>query len=235
MNRSFRLLLILVALAGGAALWLAIHLDNLVEDAIAGDGSAMTKGAISVGTVRIASASGKSTIGMLTIGNPPGFRTTHAFKAGVIEIDMDLASLATDVVVIRVITINGPDVIYEHGETTTNFDAIQNNIAAYLGRAPASKAGSETKLIVEELTIYNATAWANAPFMGGKFISIPLPDITLRNIGKGRGGISPNELGQEIAIAMNAKLSGAANFERLRKSTDEALVLAGAAIKVKLR
>ena len=40
---------------------------------------------ISVDTVKIASANGKGTIGMLTIGNPPGFRTAHAFRAAAVK------------------------------------------------------------------------------------------------------------------------------------------------------
>jgi len=236
MNRPCRLFLILVALAGAAAIWLAANLDYLVEDAITGHGSAMTKGTISVDTVKIASANGKGTIGMLTIGNPPGFRTAHAFRAAAVEVDIDIASLAADVVVIRVITINRPDVIYEHGETMTNFDAIQKNIAAHLDAERRANSGSGRKLIVEELTIYNATAWASAPFMDGKAISIPLQDFTLRNLGLVSGGISPDELGREIAAAMNVKLRGVANFDRLKKSAEEALAnTGGTAVTVQFR
>ncbi len=235
MNRPFRLILIFAAVVGAAAIWLATILNFHVEDAIAENGSAMTKATVSIDKVKIASTSGKGTVGMLTIGNPPGFRTAHAIKAGAIDVDIDLASLASDVVVIRVITINGPDVIYEHGATTTNFDALQNNITAHLDTMRRKNDDRGWKLIVEELTICNATAWANAPFMGSKTISIPLPDFTLRNIGKGRGGVSSQELGQEIVTAVNAKLSGAANLDRLKKSADEVRDYADAAIKVKVR
>lgn len=220
MNRPCRLFLILLALVGAAAVWLATNLDFRVENAIAENGSAMTKATVSVDTVQIASASGKGTIGMLVVGNPPGFRTPHAFKARSIDVDIDLASLASDVVVIRVITINGPDVIYEHGKATTNFDAIQNNIAARLNIMRHKGDQGETKLIVEELTIYNATAWASAPFMGGKTISIPLHDITLRNVGKDRGGITQEELGVVVTGALKARLASAASIDRLAKAAE---------------
>jgi len=219
MNRPFRLFLILLALVGAAAIWLATNLDFRVENAITENGSAMTKATVSVDTVQIASASGKGTIGMLVVSNPPGFRTPHAFKASSIDVDIDLASLASDVVVIRVITINGPDVIYEHGEATTNFDAIQNNIAARLNIMRRKGDQGEKKLIVEELTICNATAWASAPFMGSKTISIPLPDITLKNIGTDRDGISPEELGLVVTGALKARLTNAASIDRLAKAT----------------
>jgi hypothetical protein len=87
------------------------------------------------------------------------------------------------------------------------------------------------KLIVEELTIRGAKAEASAAFMNGKTVTVPLPDITMRNLGKTRGGITPGELGQEVAKALIAKLGSAVNFEGLLKSTEGAAGKAGAAVK----
>lgn len=220
MNRPLRLFLILLALIGAAAVWLSTSLDYLTEYAISENGSAMTKATVSVDTVKVASTSGKGTIGMLVVGNPAGFRTPHAFKAGAIDVDVDLASLTGDAVVIRVITINGPDVIYEHGETMTNFDAIQNNIAVRLDTMRRNRSTGGIKLIIEELTICNATAWASAPFMAGKTISIPLQDFTLKNVGKDRGGITQEELGVVVTGALKARLASAASIDKLAKAAE---------------
>jgi hypothetical protein len=67
--------------------------------------------------------------------------------------------------------------------------------------------------------------------MNGKTVNVPLPDITLKNQGKAKGGISPGELGQEITGALKAKLTAAVSFDRLMKSTGEALEKAGSAVK----
>jgi hypothetical protein len=135
------------------------------------------------------------------------------------------------VILVRHIMIDAPDVIYEKGETMTNFDAIQKNIADYIGPAEKKKDAPGKKLIVEELTITNARAQASAAFMGGKTVSVPLPDISLKNIGKAKGGVTPGELGQEVAGALKAKLGSAVSFDKLMKSTSEALNKAGAAVK----
>ena len=82
--------------------------------------------------------------------------------------------------------------------------------------------GESRRLIVEELTIFNAKAQASARFMGDKTLSIPLPDITLKNIGKDRGGVSPAELARTVTSALNARLAGAANVGRLARATDDA-------------
>ena len=222
-------LVILATIIGAAMFWLSGNMDSLMKTAVGDYGSAMTQAKVSVDAVKISPADGKGTISNLLIGNPAGFKTAYAIKVGQIDVDIDVASVARDVIVIRRIAINAPDVIYEKADAMTNFDAIQKNIASYLGPADSKKEGK--KLIVEELTIRDAKAQASAAFMNGKTVNVSLPDITLKNLGKAKGGISPGELGQEIAGALKAKLTSAVSFDRLMKSTGEALEKAGSAVK----
>lgn len=229
MKKIAVILLALGAVVAGGLYWLSGNIDGLIKDAIATYGSAMTQASVRVEAVRIVPADGKGTISNLVIGNPAGFKTPHAVKVGRIDVDIDIASVTRDVVLIRRIAIDSPDVIYEKGDAMTNFDAIQTNIADYLGPANSKQKGK--KLIVEELTIRNPRAQASAAFMNGKTVAVPLPDITLRNLGKAKGGITPGELGQEVAGALKAKLTGAVSFDRLMKSTGAALDKAGAAVK----
>ena len=229
MKKLIPIVLILAAVVGGALFWLSGNIDGLVKDAIENYGSAMAKAKVRVGAVKIEPTDGRGSISNLSIANPAGFKTTHALKAAKIEVEIDLASLAKDVIVIRRIAVVAPDVIYEKGETMTNFDAIQKNIAAYLGPSEGSKGGP--KLIVEELTIRNAKAEASAAFMGGKTVDVKLPDITMKQVGRAKGGITPGELGQEVAGALQAKLTGAVSFDRLMKSTKDAVGKVGESIK----
>jgi uncharacterized protein involved in outer membrane biogenesis len=226
--------LIVVALAllvAGGLFWLRGNLDGLVKDAIATQGSAMTQARVSVGAVEIRSSDGVGIIRDLSIGNPAGFKTPHALKVSEIEVGIDIGSLAREVIVIRKIAIKAPDVIYEKGDSMTNFEALQKNIATYLGPTDKRSEGVGKKLIVEELTVRDAKAQASAAFMQGKTVSVPLPDIALRNVGKAKGGIPPGELGQEIAQALKQKLSSAVSFDALAKSAGQALDKAGSAIK----
>jgi len=229
MKKIVAVLLVLAAVIGGGLFWLTANIDGLVKNGIENYGSAMTQAKVGVGAVKIAPADGKGTISNLFVGNPAGFKTGHALKVGRIDIDIDLGSVAKDVVVIRRIAVLAPDVIYEKGDAITNFDTIQKNIAAYLGPTDDKKGGK--KLIVELLTIRDAKAEASAAFMNGKTVSVPLPDITLKDIGRAKGGITPGELGQEVAGALKSKLTGAVSFDRLMKSAGDAVGKAGSAIK----
>jgi len=227
---------LVIAIATGAVFWLNRNIDGLVQTAVEKYGSEMTKAKVSVGSVEIKPADGRGVIRGLTIGNPAGFKTSHALKVAEIEVALDIASLTGEVITIRKIGVSSPDIIYEKGEAMTNFDAIQKNIADYLG--PADKAKDKSakdksgkKLIVEELTISNPKAEASAAFMNGKTIEVKLPTISLRNLGKAKGGVTPGELGQEIAGALKARLSAAVSFDGLMKSMGGALDKAGSAVK----
>lgn len=224
--------LVLVAAIAGGVFWLTGNMDGLIKNAIAEYGSAMTQAKVSVDAVNIAPVDGKGSISNLQIGNPSGFKTSHAMKVGQIDVDIDVATITKDVIVIRRIAIKAPDLIYEKGESMTNFDAIQKNIASYLGPADTTKKDSKgKKLIVEELTIRDAKAQASAAFMNGKTMTVPLPDIVLKDIGKAKGGVTPAELGQEVVGALKAKLGSAISFDRLMKSAGETLDKAGSAVK----
>lgn len=231
MKRPLRLFLMLAVVVAAAVVWLTHNLDITVENAIVQHGSAMTKARVSVDAVKIEPANGKGSLDKFEIGNPEGFRTAYALKAEKIDIHVDIASVTKDVILIHLVAINGPDIIYEKGQSMTNFDGIAKNISAYVGSTRSRGDGGEKKLIVEELTIYNARAQASAPFLDGKTISIPLPDIILRNLGTAKGGITPGELGQEVAEALKAKLRGVANFDRIRQSTGETLDRADKTLK----
>lgn len=229
MKKLAAILLMVLALAAAALFWLRGNLDGLVKDAIEKQGSAMTGVSVSLQSVELRTTDGQGLLRGLSIGNPKGFKTPHALKVGQIEMAIDIASVTKDVVVIKKIAIEAPDVIYEKGDGMTNFDAIQKHIADTLGASEKTEGGK--KLIVEEFTIRNAKAQASAPFLDGKTVSVSLPDITLRDIGKAKGGVPPGEVGQEIAKALKARLTAAVSFDNLAKSTGQALDKAGSAIK----
>jgi len=221
--------ILLIAVVAGALFWLRGNLDGLVRDAIETHGGAMTQARVGVREVAIRPADGVGVIGGLVLGNPAGFKTAHAIKVERIEVEIDIASVARDVVTIRRIAIVAPDIIYEKGDGPTNFDVLQKNIAAHLGPGKDDSGGK--KLIVEEFTLRGAKARASATFLQGEALAVRLPDIVLRDLGKAKGGMTPGELGGEIVKAVRTRLAANVNFDSLAKSAGSAVEKAGGAIK----
>jgi hypothetical protein len=223
MRKLAPILLILAALIGGTVFLRPGNINPLLDTSIAHRASLMAKARVSVDAVTIANSTGRGTINHLVIGNPAGFKRTYAIKADRIDLEIDLASITEDVIVIRFLVIDGPDVFYQQGDSMTNFDAILTNIASYIGSVEKRMGAQGKRLIVEELTICNGRAQANAAYMDNKNVSVALPDISMKNIGSARGGLTPAELGQEMIRALNSKLNAATSFDRLKLSSGTAI------------
>jgi len=221
--------LVLLAIIAGIIFWLRSNLDGLVRNAMVMYGSEMTQAGVSVGNVKINAVDGEGEISDFTVGNPKGFKTSYAFKVQEFSVVIDAASLTSDVILVKKINIIAPDIIYEKGSVMTNFDAIQKNIADYLGPSDGSASGGK-KLIVEKLVIRKAKAQAAASFMEGKMVTFDLPSLTMRNLGKAKGGITPGELGQIVAGALKKQLIGTISFDKLGNAAKAAAGTAGGAV-----
>lgn len=213
--------------------WLSRNLNDIAKSAIQNYGSAMTQAKVKVAAVQLSPTDGKGSIRDLSVGNPKGFKTAHALQVGKIEVDVDIATVTNSVIVIRRITIEAPDVVYEKGEGLTNFDAILRNISLYIGESAPSGSGSSSgkKLIVDSLTIRGAKAHASTQLLNGKTVDIDLPDIVLKNIGRAQGGVTPGELGGIVANAIRSRLTASFSFDRMLQSGSKTLDKAGATIK----
>lgn len=205
--------LVLITLIAGVLYWLHGSLDGILRDAITKYGQEMTQAQFRVGKVHIDAVNGEGMIGGLSIKNPKGFQTPYAFRVEEFSIVIDPKSLTSDVVLVKKINIIAPDIIYEKGETMTNFDAISKNISGYLG--PSDSSSSSKKFIVEDMRIRNIKAQASTLLMAGKTVKVTLADVRLRNLGKAKGGLTPGELGQVVAGALQKQLSGAVSFGQL--------------------
>lgn len=215
-------LLLLVALLAGGAYWFFGNLDLIVKHAISHYGSQMTQAKVKVDAVQIRTADGLGVVRGLVIGNPQGFKSAHALKVGVIEVAVDIRTLTDDVVVVKRIVIESPDVIYEKAASGTNFEAIQHNIshavASGTAGGPEAPVKPARKLIVDEFIIRNAHAQAASAALLGQSVSATLPDIVLKNLGRNEGGLTPAQLGDRVAKAISQRLLASLGFDRVLKS-----------------
>ena len=202
---------VIAAVLVGVALWLYLSLDQLVKRAIEHYGTEILQAAVTVERVKLAPVDGTGELRGLAIGNPKGFRNAHAATVGTIELAVDPATVAKDVVLVRRIVVIAPDITSEPGAKGSNFDVLQRNVERYLGADKAAAKGSGgRRLIVERLTIRGARLSYTPPVMTGKAaLLFNLPDIHLTNVGKGRGGVTPGELTKIVVDALLARIADA--------------------------
>jgi len=202
--RKILIVLVLLIAAGVSAYFMLNNpVGRLVKLAVNEFGPKMTQADVHVSKVEIATTDGTGTLSGLFLGNPKGFKTDYALKAGTVHIDIDTATIAKKVVVIHKILIDAPSIIYEKDKNGSNFDAIQRNVSQYLGAGKDKKAGNGgpgKKLIIDSFVISHA----KVNYSGT--VDLSLPDIKLSNIGKKSGGATPGQVTKAIIAELNSKM-----------------------------
>jgi len=204
--RKFILLSVAVVIVAivAASFWAYNSLDSLVQAAMEKYGSEITQVSVKVAAVRLAPASGEGEIKGLVLGNPKGFTTDSALKVGAISLRIDPASLTRDVVVIREVVIQSPQVTYESGDGN-NLETIQKNIEAYVTRMTGGKkdeTGPTKKFIIENVYIRDGQVTIKTPLTLGKTLSSGIPDLHLRDVGKRSNGATAGEVAGQVWQAL---------------------------------
>jgi hypothetical protein len=206
-------------------------LGALITKGVNTAGPEITQTNVKLDKTEIDATSGKGSMQGLLIGNPAGFKTESAFKMDAIEIILDTDSITSDTIIINKIDIQAPEVTYELGGSGSNIDALQKNVDAFVKKyagAPESKEekspakGNGTKMVIDHVYVKGGKVNISATLLGGKSMTVPLPDIHLKDIGKKKKGASPGEVVQSIIGALNKAILKAVAPLNLDKIGDAA-------------
>ena len=210
------------------ALWLSA--DVVLKTGIEKLGPEVLKAPVTVKGVRLELESGKVLIQGLVVGNPAAFGPANAIRLGKIDIAIDTGTVARDVIVIKRLAIEAPEVTYETRDATSNLDALKRNVDEYLhassesgNRSPHTK--RERRFIVDEFTIRNGKVNLSGGLPSGSSVSVALPAIQLRHVGRNSGGVTPVELTKLVTSEITSKSArvAVATLNRIRRSAGDTL------------
>ncbi len=225
MGKVLKLLLVLIfliALAlGGAAFYLSKNINQIVIDTVETYGPQATGTAVSLAGVDVQLLNGRVGLNELVVANPPGYTTAHAIRLDNLVFHVDLNSVLGDVVTIEEFTITGANIIAEQTgtSTNTNLQAIANNAKRGQGKssAPAPQQEEsaapqrEIKLVVNQLNFVGNSVDLVSEQLGDRTITIP--DLQLADLGKAEGGLTPEQLGQQVMAIISQQASDAVQKE----------------------
>lgn len=223
-------LAVLAALAAGGIYLVYNRLDVIAHYAIEHYGPEITGVTVKVKDVEINAADGRGGLKGVEIGTPKGFGAPRTARLGEIRVAVDPSTVTSDLVVIREIAIEAPEINYEKGKGGTNLDAIQKNIEAYLKRSDQPVDGKPTgpqapgrRYVIEKLSIRNARVTMTGAGLKGQGITFTLPDIQLRDLGKRPNGITAGQAANIVANALITRIAQRllTNLELLRKGGTE--------------
>ena len=201
---------------------------------------------VELNTAQIRPLAGHVHLGGLKVGNPDGFKTDHLFELGHLEIDLVPRSLFGDTIHIKTIDIKAPKITMERGLTTSNLGALLEKLEKKGGDTtddPAAEkkpAQGGKKVVIDSITINGAQLNLSVTAMGGFSAPLPLPPISLSDIGKEKQGASLLEVLTRIlrailtsatdVVAGAGKLVGEGAAAVGGLAVDGAAVVGGAAV-----
>ena len=130
------------AVVVGAAAALLVSINPIVEAGVNKFGPEITGTHVFLKEADISVFSGEGKLNEFLIGNPKGYTAPHALKVGSVRVALDKATLLEDVIVIKKIAIDSPDIVYELGKKSNNFDDIIANVEE-LGAADERSAAED--------------------------------------------------------------------------------------------
>lgn len=214
------------------------YLDAMVKAGIEAVGPKITGTTVTVESVQLMLLTGEGRLKGLVIGNPKGYQSLSAFKLGDARVKVNVRSALTDKLIIEEIVVDAPDVTYEVVVVESNIAKIQEHVSAF-GKSfgaggPAPKPAQDVdthqkKVQINHFIVRNGRV--NASTLG-RNMTVPLPDIHLRDIGKESGGVTAEKAAAEAFAALNRSVvqsvAGAGKFlEKGAEAAGEAAKSAG--------
>ncbi len=230
-------LIVLIA----AYIGVAYFLGSVVKTGVNNFGPRLTQTRVELSGAHLSPLTGSGTLSGLTVGNPKGWSEGNAFSLGRVHVDVEPLSLFGDHIVVNEIVIDEPLFNYETKIFSSNIKDLLKNIEAYTGsggKTAETKEGKPIKFVVKQFRLTNAKATVG---VGPTALAVPLPPVSLDNLGVDKGGITADELATEIMSNVLGSIvtgtanaltqtGGAAGSISLEK-TKEAAKQAGEAIK----
>jgi hypothetical protein len=169
-----------------------------------------------VDMVNIKPLSGMIHLKNLTLANPEGYTQDKClFAVNEFYVSINMASIFSDTIQIHKILINAPRCTYEVKNGTSNIDALIAKLNKGKTAQQEKKAESQApqqpqekkagkKVIIDEISVNDTKLAYSSTLTAGKFLTIPIVSITLKDIGKKNGG---ETFGDALTQIMNALLN----------------------------
>src|SRR5207245_11511588 len=142
---------------------------------------------------------------MLALAFPQGYSVRHMLELGAIDLAVSYWQLRKDPIHVQSLTLDQPRLVIEQSNGALNFKKAMD-------RMPASDSSAEKpiKLVIDELKMEDAQVVIHPGLPGVRQeIIVPVPSITLKNVGSGRGSQNGAAI-KDVAMVVIAALAGSA-------------------------
>lgn len=156
----------------------------------------ITQTTVHLDGARLSPLSGSGTLTGLFIGNPAGWSGDKALSIGRIRVRVAPGSIFSDCIVLSDVSIDSADFVYETRVVSSNIGELLKNIQGSSANQavmdqPVTKQGKPLKFIVKHFELTNGRVTLGS---GPAALTLPMPTVTLEDVGAREGGVSSAEL-----------------------------------------
>lgn len=198
-----------VVIAIAAFFAIGVFLGQAVTAGVNSFAPKVTQTKVTLASAHISPLSGTGTLSGLVIGNPKGWSEGNICSLGKIHIDVAPFSVLGDRILIESIEIDAPEFNYETKLIASNVGDLLKNIEAFTGGSkgsatePKTKDGKPIKIEVKHFRLTNGRVRLG---MGGAGATLPMPPITLTDVGTKEGGVTPDQLAFAVMKSVTASI-----------------------------
>ena len=219
MKTLFKILGVVVVLLVVAFFAASFFIGSIVKNAVNTAGPKMTGTKVEVQSVGLSIFTGSCTIKGLVVGNPEGFQKENAFYLGKIDAKVSIPSLFGDHIIVEKMVIESPEVYFEGGIGSNNFQTLLANVEKNTSggtKTPSAKPDApeeqgeakEMKIEIRHFSLSGVKL--TAAVTGLKEGSITVPTIELNDVGTKEGGVTPAQAAVSVLKDFSGKVAAAA-------------------------
>ncbi len=176
------------------------HMTPVVKSAMETFGPKITGAPLTLEKVSFSLVAMRFEMTGLVLGNPEGYKTPSAVEVGRVYVKVKPLSLFTDTIRVQQILVEDPAITYEVGLGNSNIGTILENVDKFSGASeaepgemagapePEGESGGGRKVVIEEVKVSGGRIRLSAKVLMGVAAPIPLPTVTLHDIGKSEEG-----------------------------------------------
>jgi uncharacterized protein involved in outer membrane biogenesis len=201
---------------------LTLSLGSIIKKGVETVGPQITRTEMKLDGASVSLLSGSGSLNGFLLGNPEGYKTPAAIRFGEASVGVRPASVLSDKIHVTHVRVVGPEITFEGAlGSKNNLSRILENIEAATGGGaaetnppdkPADKPRSEPagkgaskKLQVDDFLISGAKVNVSMTLLGGKALTVTIPDIHFAALGTGPDGITAGELTKKVMSQINAE------------------------------
>ena len=197
---------------------LTLSLGSIIKTGVEKVGPQITKTEMKLDGASVSVLSGSGTLKGFVLGNPEGYKTPAAIKFGEASVGVRPSSVLSDKIHVTHVRIVEPQITFEGTlGTQNNLSKILENVEGSAGgaaseptsgdqpKAEPAGSGASKKLQVDDFLISGAKVNVSMNMLGGKALTVTIPDIHFTNLGTGPEGITAGELARKVLGQINVE------------------------------